>query len=41
MKRETFGECLQKEHLLETGDKDVAMVEELLKLAEHRETFWN
>ncbi len=40
MKRETFEECVQKEHLLETGDKDVAMGEELLKLAEHRETFW-
>lgn len=41
MKRETFRECIQKEHLLETGDKDQAMAEELVKLAEHLEAFWN
>lgn len=40
MKRETFEECIRKEHLFETGDKDRAMVEELVKLAEHREAFW-
>ncbi len=41
MKRETFEQCLKKEHLLETGDKDIAMAEELLKLAVHREAFWS
>ena len=40
MKRETFEECIRKEHLFETGDKDMALVEELMKLAEHREAFW-
>lgn len=40
MKRETFPECLKKEHLIETGDKDFAMAEELVKLAGHRESFW-
>ena len=40
MRRETFQECLDKEHLFETGDKDTAMAEELVKLAEHRESFW-
>src|SRR3989344_4327845 len=40
MKRETFEECIRKEHLFETGDKDKAMAEELIKLAEHREAFW-
>lgn len=41
MKRETFEECIRNEHLLETGEKDQAMAEELVKLAEHREAFWN
>jgi len=41
MKRESFRECIDKRHLFETGDKDVAMAEELLKLAIHREEFWN
>lgn len=40
MRRETFQECLDKEHLMETGDKDLAMAEELVKLAGHREAFW-
>lgn len=40
MKRETFDECIEKGHLMETGDRDTAMVEELLKLAGHREAFW-
>lgn len=40
MKRETYEECIKKEHLFETGDKDISMTQELLKLAEHREQFW-
>jgi hypothetical protein len=40
MRRESFKECIEKEHLFETGDKDTAMAEELLNLAEHKETFW-
>ncbi len=40
MKRETFQECIKKEHLFETGQSDKAMAEELLNLAEHRERFW-
>jgi len=40
VRRETFRECIDKGHLLETRDQDTFLAEELLKLAEHREQFW-
>jgi len=40
MRRESFEECIGKGHLLETGDRDTFLAEELLTLAEHRELFW-
>jgi len=40
MKRQTFKECIEKEQLIETGDKDLALAKELLNLAKHREQFW-
>lgn len=40
MRRETFPECISKGYLLETGEKDAFLAEELLNMAGHREKFW-
>ena len=40
MKRKTFDECINNNQLIETGDRDIDMVKELLTLAKHREEFW-
>jgi len=38
--RKDFDECVNNNKLIETGDKDISMVKELLRLAEHRLEFW-
>src|SRR3989344_8828160 len=40
MKRKEFDACIQKNELIETGDKDTALAQELLKLTIHRQQFW-
>lgn len=40
MKRLEFEECVTQNKLFETGVVDKAMAFELLRLAEHREKFW-
>lgn len=40
MKRKEFEHCIKENELIETGDKDKALAGELLKLAEHRQKFW-
>ncbi len=39
--RKDFSECVNNNKLIETGDKDISMAKELLKLAEHRLEFWD
>ena len=41
MKRKEFEHCINENELLETGDKDLALASELLKLGEHKQMFWN
>lgn len=41
MKRKTFKDCITKNELLELGDKDTFYASELLKMAEHKERFWD
>jgi hypothetical protein len=38
--RETFSECIDKNHLLETGVPDTDMAQELVALAAHKQQFW-
>ncbi len=40
MKRMKFDDCIQENKLFETGLPDKSMASELLKLAEHRASFW-
>ncbi len=40
-KRKEFELCIKENELIETGDKDTALASELLKLAEHRLSFWS
>src|SRR3989344_2737129 len=41
MKRKDFDYCIKENELIETGDTDKSLALELLKLAEHRQSFWN
>ena len=40
MKRMDFNDCINQNKLFETGISDKSMALELLKMAEHRESFW-
>ncbi len=40
MKRVAFDECIGQNKLFETGVENVSMAQELLKMAQHREVFW-
>jgi len=41
LKRKQIQQCIKENQLIETGDKDKALAKELLKLAEHKQNFWN
>lgn len=39
--RKDFAECVNNNKLIKTGDKDISMAKELLKMGEHRLEFWD